>query len=95
MNVSLELDTMTALSLASNCFLWALAVPLLKNYPTAQKAFSPTNHDDQRDICQTDDLTPQTAIKVNYDSFYYEFLIFGCFMFVKLTWNSEKRFQNV
>ena len=56
-----------------------------KNSPAAHKAFSPISPHYKRDICQTVDRTPQTANKVSYDSYYYDFLIHG--ILVKLSYS--------
>lgn len=44
---------------------------------------------------KTDNRTSQTVHKVKYDSYCYEFLINGGFIFVKLSLNQERRLQNL
>ena len=62
--------------------------------PCSQKSIFPIDHHCKRDVCKTVDRTPRTANNVNYDSFYYELLIHGGFIFVKLSSSREKRFKN-
>ena len=63
--------------------------------PCGPKSIFPIDHHCKRDVCKTVDRTPRTANNVNYDSFYYELLIHGGFIFVKLSSSWEKRFKNL
>lgn len=48
-----------------------------KELPCGPKSIFAIDHSYKRDICKTVDRTSRIANKVIYDSFYYEFLIYG------------------
>lgn len=61
---------------------------MLLQLKTGQLPKAAANNDD-RDICKTVDSTPQTANRLDYRSFYVEFLVHGGFEFVKLSQTQE------
>lgn len=82
------------LSLAASFSQWSLQYCSEKS-PCSPKSIFPTDCRCKRDACKTVDKTPWTANKVNYDFFYYEFLIKGGFIFVKPSSSQEKWFKNL
>lgn len=46
-----------------------------------------------KEVCKTEDRTPSTADKDNYDYFYYELLIYGVFIFVNSSSSRKNRFK--
>ena len=64
-----------------------------KRRPCAPKSVSPTDCRYNRDVYKTvDDIS---AIKVDYHSFCYEFLLCGSFVFMQLSLSWEKHFKNL
>lgn len=62
-----------------------------KKTPWGPKSIFSIDRHYKRDVCKTNDRTPRTAKKVNYDSFYYKFLIHEGFIFVKLSSNLKEK----
>lgn len=75
----IELIMMKALSHASNFPQWLLTVSYLRKFSFGLNGIFP--HRPYR--------TSWTVNKVNYDSFYTEFLIHGGFIFLKRSWSRE------
>ena len=72
-------------------FQWPVSVPKKREIHKGPKIIFYIDHHCKRDVCKTADKTPQSANKVNYDSFYSECLIHEGFIFLKLSLSWEKR----
>lgn len=67
----------------------------VKRIPCGPKSIFPIERHYKRGVCKNVDRTPQTANKVNYESFYSDFCVHRGFMFVELSSSWAKRFKNL